>query len=206
MEEERCTQRGREKERGNLFPLSPVPLPRFLPVAMAKDIAADACLESLHHVSRVPPFLRLFPFAQPRSPAWLGYFLRLPGLSAFIAYGDVGPTRLTGYATFYWISNLCARHVEQYEGLRVRYRGREGRTGVAPREDTRGRGKPAALSARVRSRKKKWYSGLEISASASFAAVKRYRRSAIFSHSFRAAERSHLSVGLVAARITIRDV
>lgn len=56
----------------------------------------------------------------------LGYFLRLPGLSAFIAYGDVGPTRLTGYATFYWSSNLCARHVEQYERLQERREREEG--------------------------------------------------------------------------------
>lgn len=66
--------------------------------------------------------------------------------------------RLTGYATFYWSSNLCARHVEQYERLREREgeRGdeREGRgeKSKSGSEDTRE--KPAAISESALAREK----------------------------------------------------
>lgn len=64
--------------------------------------------------------------------------------------------RLTGYATFYWSSNLCARHVEQYEGLRERERGEEreggGEKSKSGSEDTRE--KPAAISESALAREK----------------------------------------------------
>lgn len=85
--------------KGNLLPLLPASLPYFLSVATAEDTALMSGLEKERktppHVSHVPPFHRLFPLLPPSQRRdCLAYFLRLPGLSAFIAYGDVGPREI----------------------------------------------------------------------------------------------------------------
>lgn len=119
--------------KGNpLAPLLPASLPYFLSVATAEDTALMSGLEKERktppHVSHVPPFLRLFHLLPPPPSShvvtvWLIFYvyrayLRLLRMETSVL------ARLTGYATFYWSyfigANLCARHMEQYEGLRER--------------------------------------------------------------------------------------
>lgn len=90
--------------KGNLLPLLPASLPHFLSVATAEDTAPMSGLEkerktpphvsTTFHLSSVC-FTFFLSLPLPPRRDCLAYFLRLPGLSAFIAYGDVGPREIS---------------------------------------------------------------------------------------------------------------